>query len=370
MNQPVPISITGCGALSGLGHDLAAHHAAMACEPPRFRPLAEMPGTPSGFENQHASWIEPRSLLNHRKWSPASAAAIHVTREALDSAAWSAVERRSTAVFAGTSRGALAGWIEPWPDRRPFGLMAASNSLPSEPASAVSSEFGIEGPWQLLSSGCCAGLDALGMASLWLNAGLADRALVISVDLPLVTPILDAYAATGILSSRDHCEPLSPNSDGMIPAEGAAAICLERRSSSNHPQLLNYLTVGDCSDPLGGASKHPSLTRMIGQAIATGGTPSLVIPHASGTHAQAISEPAAILETLGPDCRILPLKSWTGHTIGASGLLETAIIASALSREPTFATSPKMKLPAASRVFKIASAMGGKHSLVTLQSPP
>jgi 3-oxoacyl-[acyl-carrier-protein] synthase II len=369
LSHPVPISITGCGALSGLGHNLAAHLAAIASAPVRFRSLAEMPGTPAGFEGQHARWIEPRSLLSHRKWSPASAAAIHVAREALVSAGWSAADRRGAAVFAGTSRGALAGWIEPWPDRRPFGLMAASNSLPSEPASAVSSEFGIEGPWQLLSSGCCAGLDALGMASLWLSAGLAERALVISVDLPLVTPILEAYAATGILSPRDHCDPLAPESDGMIPAEGAAAICIERLASPNHPQLLSYLTVGDCSDPLGGASEHPSLTRMIRQAIQNCGIPELIIPHASGTHAQAISEPAALQDTLAAGCHTLPLKSWTGHTIGASGLLETAIIVSSMKRDPLMARPSPFNLPPASKVFKIASAMGGKHSLIALQSP-
>ncbi|MFC7337113.1 beta-ketoacyl synthase N-terminal-like domain-containing protein [Haloferula chungangensis] len=368
MSLPSPISISGCGALSVLGHDLAAHHAAIAREPARFRPLSEMPGTPPGFENQHAGWIESRSLLTHRKWSPPSVAAIHVAREALDAAGWSAAERRNAAVFAGTSRGALAGWIEPWPGRRPFGLMAASNSLPSEPASAVSSEFGIEGPWQLLSSGCCAGLDALGMAFLWLNAGLAERALVISVDLPLVTPILKAYADTGILSSRDHCAPLSPESDGMIPAEGAAAICLERGHSTKHAQLLSYLTVGDCADPLGGASEHPSLTRMIRQAMDSWGRPALVVPHASGTHAQAISEPAALVETIGPDCSTLPLKAWTGHTIGASGLLEASIIASSMTHDAS-PSSPELNLPPSSRVFKIASAMGGKHSLIALQSP-
>jgi 3-oxoacyl-[acyl-carrier-protein] synthase II len=342
-----------------------AHRTALGAQPIRFRPLAEMPGTPAGFENQHASWIEPRSLLNHRKWSPASAAAIHVAREALESAAWSDAERRETAVFVGTSRGALAGWLEPWPERRPFGLMAASNSLPSEPASAVSSEFGIEGPWQVLSSGCCAGLDALGMAFVWLNAGLAERALVISVDLPLVTPILEAYAATGILSSRDHCAPLSDESDGMIPAEGAAAICLERSESKSHPRLLSYLSVGDCSDPLGGAAKHPSLHRMIRQAADAFGRPSLVVPHASGTHAQAISESAAIEETLASSPAVLPIKAWTGHTIGASGLLETAIIASFLPGS----TPSRWNLSPASKIFKIASAMGGKHSLLALQYP-
>jgi 3-oxoacyl-[acyl-carrier-protein] synthase II len=242
--------------------------------------------------------------------------------------------------------------------------MAASNSLPSEPASAISSEFGIEGPWQVLSSGCCAGLDALGMAFLWLNAGLAERALVIAVDLPLVTPILKAYADTGILSSKDYCSPLSPDCDGMIPAEGAAAICLERMESDNHPRLHSYLSVGDCSDPLGGAAEHPALSRMIREASDAHGAPALVIPHASGTHAQAISESAAITQSLESAPQVMPLKAWTGHTIGASGLLETAIIASLL--EPG---TKGLNLPASSKIFKVASAMGGKHSLIVLQSP-
>ncbi|MGB6221108.1 beta-ketoacyl synthase N-terminal-like domain-containing protein [Haloferula sp.] len=328
-----------------------------------------MPAAPVGFEAQHASWIEPRSLLNHRKWSPISAAAVHVAREALESSGWSLEERKDAAVFAGTSRGAVAGWIEPWPERRAFGLMAASNSLPSEPASAVSSELGIDGPWQVLSSGCCAGLDALGMAALWLDAGLAQRALVIAVDLPLVGPILEAYKATGILSFRNHCDPLSMESDGMIPAEGAAALCLERKDSPSAPKLVGYLSVGDCSDPLGGADDHPSLRRMIREAADALGNPCLVIPHASGTRSQAISETSAIRATLGADTIMLPLKAWTGHTVGASGLLETAIIASQLNcpqASPSiFPTSP----PPGSSLLKIASAMGGKHSLVALQSP-
>jgi len=140
---------------------MASHLDALQGDPTRFRTLSEMEGAPADFGHQHAGWIEPRSLLSHRKWSPLSMATLHVAREALAQSGWSDDERREAAVFFGTSRGALAGWIENWPGRRPFSLMAASNSLPSEPASAVSSELGISGPWQVISTGCCAGLDAL-----------------------------------------------------------------------------------------------------------------------------------------------------------------------------------------------------------------
>lgn len=366
MSSKAPISITGCGALGVCGHDVASHLDALRGEPTRFRTLSNMEGAPAGFPHQHAGWIEPRSLLTHRKWSPLSMATLHVAREALAQAGWSGDQRREAAVFFGTSRGALAGWIDDWPGRRPFGLMAASNSLPSEPASAVSSELGINGPWQVISTGCCAGLDALGMASLWLRNGLAKRALVAAADLPLVAPVLAAYSSTGILSSGDHGGSFSPKSDGMIPAEGAAAVCLEAGRSENHPQLSSYLSAGECSDPLGGASEHPTLSRMIQQAIDSDGMPDLIVPHASGTRAQATSEPAAIQATDAAGCLLLPFKSSTGHTIGASGLLETAMIAALLRQ----GSSPvgKEELPKHSRVFKIASAMGGKHSLVSIES--
>ena len=73
-------------------------------------------------------------------------------------------ELRDAALVVGTSRGNAAGWLGPWPGRRPFKLMAASNTIHSEPASAISIEFGITGPNHVLASGCAAGLDAIGIA--------------------------------------------------------------------------------------------------------------------------------------------------------------------------------------------------------------
>jgi 3-oxoacyl-[acyl-carrier-protein] synthase II len=365
LSSPAPISITGCGALGVLGHDLASHLAAVRKPPPHFRPISEMDGGPSEFGNQHAGWIEPRSLLNHRKWSPLSAAAIHVADQALEAAGWSAAERGDTAVFFGTSRGALAGWTEAWPERRPFRLMAASNSLSAEPAAAVGSEFGIKGPWQVQSSGCCSGLDALGMAKLWLDAGLSPRALVIAVDLPLTSAVLQAYADTGILSPGDRGSSITTVGDGMIPAEGAAAVCLEPRNPDTAPLLSSYLSVSEGDDPLGGGAKHPALTAMIERAMETEGMPGLIVAHASGTRAQSLSEPEAIRSTSAAACPLLPLKGWTGHTIGASGLLETALIAGFMRR----GESPVADAPRLIKAFKIASSMGGKHSLITLRMP-
>lgn len=375
------LSITGLGALSAAGESLADHLAAMASGATGFRPLADLLGPASPHAALHAAWIGRRELLRSRKWSPASMAALHVAREAVAEAGWSAAELQDAVVFLGTSRGTAAGWIDPWPERRAFPLMAASNSLHSEPAAAVSIELGIRGPWQVQSSGCAAGLDALGMAALWLDAGLAERALVVAVDLPLSPSLLDSYAATGILSRNNRNDPYSAESSGILPAEAAAAIALERKSHEGAPTLRGYRANADAADAIGMPPGAPGITSLLESARDKFGIPSALCPHASGTASHAVLEPAAILRALGPGTRICPLKPFTGHGIGGGGLLETALLAACLRTWQLPPVLPGLTCPAglaitaaplprSATIFKLASALGGKNSLIALQAPP
>ena len=308
-------------------------------------------------------------------------AALHVARQALADADWTAAESESAVLFLGTSRGTAAGWIDPWPERRAFPLMAASNSLHSEPAAAVSIELGIRGPWQVQASGCAAGLDALGMAALWLSAGLAERALVVAVDLPLSPCLLDSYAATGILSKNGLNDPYSPDTTGILPAEAAAAIALERGYQAGSPRLAGYLANADAADPIGMPAGAPGVVRLLEQASAKFGLPAALCPHASGTASHATLEPAAIHAALGEGTNLCPLKPHTGHGIGGGGLLETAILAAFLRdtclppplshlTSPVGLTMTPPALSPGATVFKLASALGGKNSLIALQAPP
>ena len=98
-------------------------------------------------------------------------AALNVARQAIADAGWTEADLKDAAIVVGTSRGNAAGWLGPWPGRRPFKLMAASNTIHSEPASAITIEFGITGPNYVLASGCSAGLDAIGIAMMLLQSG-------------------------------------------------------------------------------------------------------------------------------------------------------------------------------------------------------
>ena len=368
-----PLVISGLGALSAMGGDVASHHEAVSERRGVFRPLADLLGADSPHALRPGAWIDNRALLTHRKWSPATMAALHVAREAVADAGWTTLDLRDAALILGTSRGNAAGWLGPWPGRRPFKLMAASNTIHSEPASAISIEFGITGPNHVLASGCAAGLDAIGIAMMLVNCGAAPRALAVAVDLPLVPLLLDNYAASGILTYDDRLDPYHPATSGFIPAEGAAAMTIDRAGIG--PRLMHYVCNSDASDPVG-IPRDGGRTTELFAGLAN--MPVAVCPHATGTAVQAAADPAALGRIFPQEKPTLHLlKPFLGHTIGASGMLESVVLAAFLrhGKLPPNATGlhaplgfvlPEQPVAATGTVAKLSHGMGGHNALLVM----
>jgi len=375
-----PLSITGLGALSALGTDVAAHYQAVTAGRVPFRRLGLLLGPDSPHAMRPAAWIENRAILTHRKWSPATMAALHAAREAIADAGWSADELRDAALVVGTSRGNAAGWLGPWPGRRPFRLMAASNTIHSEPGPAISIEFQITGPNHVLASGCAAGLDAIGIAMMLVRGGLAPRALAVAVDLPLVPLLLDNYAASGILCDSLRADPYRPGTAGFIPAEGAAAMAIDTRPG-HHPRLAHYGCNSDACDPVGIPKDGGRTPELFQQLRDPALHPVAMCPHATGTAVQAAADPAALTRAFPAALPSLHLlKPYTGHTIGASGLLESVILACFLRHgrlppnlpglyAPTGFALPQDSLGATGPLGKLSHGMGGHNALLVLTPP-
>lgn len=348
-----------------------------------LRPLKELLGDQSNCSELLGSWIQPRSILNSRKWAPASSLALHCAKEAIADAKLSGKDLKNAAIIAGSSRG--NAWLNNWPSRRPFKLMAASNSMHGEIASAVSIELGITGPWQTIASGCAASLDALGMAWMMLQTGVVKHAIVIGVELPLVPEIVQGYIDTGVLSTNGINDPYHPDTSGFFPGEAGCALVLTTEPTTNAPLLDGYWCNSDADSPIGMPSDGRGLRACIESALSSLPAETnitAICPHASGTHLHSIAEKQALLDALKPQTPLSlhPLKPFTGHTVGASGALDTAILSHYLRNKqlppnldltspPHPFTLPRNPTPATGTLLKIAVGMGGHNSVIALRPP-
>ena len=371
------LSIRGLGALSALGENLSDHHHAILAGAFPFRPIGELMDHSDPL--LPAAWIQRRELLTHRKWSPASMAALHVARQAIAQSGWSPTELAEAVLILGTSRGGAAGWLQPWPGRRAFPLMAASNAMHGEAAAAISIELGIKGAYQVISTGCSAGLDAMGVAAMHLQCGIAPRALVVAVDLPMVKILLDGYAATGILSKDGRNDPYHPETSGIFPAECAAALTLESGEQPGVPRMIGFLANSDASDPLALDADCGQLTALLNRAVAMFGAPAALCPHATGTASHGKAETSVLSQAFPQEKPSLHLlKPYLGHGIGAGALLEAVVLTEFLRHQqfppnlsglfcPQNFQKHEIAQTATGPVYKIAASLGGHNSLIVLQ---
>jgi 3-oxoacyl-(acyl-carrier-protein) synthase len=225
----------------------------------------------------------------------------------------------------------------------------------------------------MLANGCSAGLDALGMAWMALHSGVAKRALVVAVDLPLIPELLRDFQETRLLSGSAINDPLSPETDGFVPGEAAAAVTLEL-GSSGFCEVASYAANSDAYDSLMVPQDGAQLAALMGGVL----SPDLICPHATGTPNHAVGETAALRRAFPQNMPpLLLLKPFTGHALGASGLLDVALIAGAMREgevpgnleglhAPDGVSLPVRSMQPSS-VLKIASGMGGHNAAVLLR---
>lgn len=314
--------------------------------------------------------IADRSVMKGRRYGAASNLAVHVARGAVEKAGWKAAELRDAWLFAASSRGNAGELLGEQGWRRPSPRFSASNTIHSEIAAAVSIELGIRGPWQMAASGCSAGLDALGLALMALRAGMCRRALVLAVDLPLVRRLIEAFRDTRLLATDRLNDPLSPATTGLHLGEAGVAVTLEL-ADAGLVQVGEYQANSDAYDSLVIPEDGAGLAELLSRFP----RPALVCPHATGTPNHSSAETHALRSAFGETPPLLLLKPFTGHTLGACGLLDVALLSSALPRLPgnlpglTAVAAGEIRLRPGDSILKVASGMGGHNAAVLLKVP-
>jgi 3-oxoacyl-[acyl-carrier-protein] synthase I len=156
-------------------------------------------------------------------------------------------------------------------------------------------------------------------------SGVCDAAIVGGAD-SLCTMTLRGFASLDLISPV-ACRPCDAERGGISIGEAAGFALLERTGAG-----LALLGFGTSSDGYHMSAPHPQAAGAIAAmraALAAGGLSAADIDyvnlHGTGTRANDAMEDIAMAEVFGATTPCSSTKGWTGHTLGASGILEAVI---------------------------------------------
>jgi 3-oxoacyl-(acyl-carrier-protein) synthase len=389
------VVLTGIGAVSPAGPDSKAHLAGLLAG----RSLAR---------NLVGEWYEPFAKAVGAPVScdvPIESAPRHVAYadlaigEALAEAGLDPAELDGTSIVTSTAIAASVELESAYRDGSALPSGAFGFDLLTERARRT---HGVGADtWSLtLSTGCTAGLDALGAGYDAIISGRARRVLVVSADATMCPIVVAAFQKIGALSDRDvdpdraSC-PFSRERDGFVLGEGAAAVVLEDMSlarARGAAPLLEILGWASVS-----SAYHMTRIRTTGEDIAASVRGALadarlsaaavdaLDAHGTSTPLNDASESAAYRDVFGARVEKLPVvaqKGVTGHALGASNLLEIAGLGrymAAGALPPVANTTPETvdvplnlvmgepRLVEPEIVVKTSSGFSGIHSAMVLR---
>ncbi|WP_067813794.1 beta-ketoacyl-[acyl-carrier-protein] synthase family protein [Actinomadura kijaniata] len=222
--------------------------------------------------------------------------------------------------------------------------------VPSGGAAELAVRYGAHGPAQVVSTGCTAGIDALGYAHQIIADGEADVMIAGASEAP-VTPF-SAAAFDAIRATTPHnrdperaSRPFDAERAGFVLGEGCAFLILEElehargRGARIYCELAGYSTRANAFHMTGlrpdGVELGEAVADAMAQARLTGDDLGYISAHGSGTKMNDRHETAAYKRALGEAAYRVPIssiKSVVGHSLGAIGAIEMAACALAIDR--------------------------------------
>jgi 3-oxoacyl-[acyl-carrier-protein] synthase II len=350
----VPVAVTGLGALTPLGPDVAAleegllsgrsgvrllHEPEFAALPARLAATVDL--------TDRIDRVQARSLDRVQQ------VALVAAREAWADAGSPQVEPERLAVVIGSGIGGALTILGQHDVLREHGPRRVSPHLvpmlmPNGPAAAVGLELGARGGVHCPVSACASGAEAIALALELLRSGRADVVVAGGAEACVHPLPLAGFAQMRALSTRHDSpeqasRPYDKGRDGFVLGEGAGVLVLERtdfaqaRGARVHGHLAGAGLASDAHhvtapDPAGtGAAR--SITAALQDAGVQATDIGHINAHATSTPLGDLAEARALVIALG-DHRppVTATKSCTGHLLGAAGAVEAIATVLALSR--------------------------------------
>jgi len=223
-------------------------------------------------------------------------------------------------------------------------------------ADFVQRSLGLEGPAVSISAACASTAMTFAAAARMIEFGVCDAAVVGGVDSLCLTTLYGFHSLQ--LTAEGPCRPFDAARDGISIGEAGGFALLERAGagpgSGPSIALLGY---GESSDAHHMSSPHPEglgARRAMEKALATAGlTPpdiDYINLHGTATRVGDAAEDKAVAGLFGRSTPCSSTKGLTGHTLGASGIVEAIISALGILHDhipaspTTLAVDPKVEL--------------------------
>lgn len=187
------------------------------------------------------------------------------------------------------------------------------------------------GPVHLVNTACTSSLNALLTAQALLRSGAATDVLVLGIELDNRLT-LGGFAALQLLS-RTASQPFGARRDGLVLGEAVAALRLSTRDAA-HWRLAGGASLVDGEQPTGASVR--AVSEMCRHALSDSGveadTIDLIKVQAAGSPGNDAVEAQGLRETFKHLPPLVSLKAAMGHTMGASGAAEVALLTACLEQ--------------------------------------
>ncbi|GHF41984.1 3-oxoacyl-ACP synthase [Streptomyces mashuensis] len=346
---PRRVVVTGLGAVSGLGLGAREFVDAIRAGRSGIAPAEQFDTT--GFERTLAGEVQGFKAEEHlrrihpSRWGRSAQLAAAAARQAAEDAGLTEAgpaALRAASCF-GTTNGesqVLEQLTAQWVGE---GLGLLSPDLVEQAdagriAAAVNAELGLTGEALTLGTACAAGNYAVGYGYDLIRTGEADVVLCGGADASNRATHA-GFHRLGALA-EDVPRPFDEHRDGIVTAEGGAALLLEplesalARGARIYAEVLGYGMTCDAhhmTNPYA-ASIAECIRRAHRSAGIAPGDVDYVCAHGTGTPANDSTEVAAVREAFGGTVPpISSVKSMLGHTMGAAAAFGAVVCCAALS---------------------------------------
>ncbi|MEO3855041.1 beta-ketoacyl-ACP synthase II [Acrocarpospora sp. B8E8] len=350
----VRVVVTGLGATTPLGGDVASTWSALLDGRSGVRPLTEdwVDSVPVKFAGRVA--VEPGEVLPRpeaRRLDRAEQFALIASREAWRDAGAPEVEPTRLGVVVGSGIGGITTILDAydtfkekgWTRLSPFTVPML---MPNGSAGWIGIDIGAKGGVHATVSACATGAEAIGYGIDMIRSGRCDVVVAGGAEAAIHPLNIGSFAAMRAMSTRNDephraSRPFDKGRDGFVLGEGAGIVVLESEEHARARGAKVYAVaagVGYSSDAHHIAQPEPSgagvqlaMSRVLADAGLSGADIRHVNAHATSTPAGDVVETIAIKESIGAHPIVTATKSMTGHLLGGAGGIESIFTILALN---------------------------------------